>query len=85
MWSRERKLIGSIWLRVICLPVPFAAQSPAHRTLGGSRSRQRLTTVIGNKQCKQPNKQYMKQHLMSKQTVPNDATHRYERVSTRIT
>jgi hypothetical protein len=40
--------------------------------------------VIGNKQHKQINKQYTKQYLMTKQTVPKDSTRHYERVSVRI-
>jgi hypothetical protein len=38
-----------------------------------------------NKQHKQINKQYTKQCLMTKQTVSEDSTHGYERVSARIT
>jgi hypothetical protein len=41
--------------------------------------------VIGNKQCKQINKQYTKQYLLTKKIVPTDATHRYKHVSIRIT
>jgi hypothetical protein len=40
---------------------------------------------MGNKRHNQINKQYTKKCLMTKQTVPKDATHRYQRVSTRIT
>jgi hypothetical protein len=41
--------------------------------------------VIRNKQHNQINKQYTKQCIMTKQTVPKDVTRRYECVSTRIT
>jgi hypothetical protein len=78
VYTRERKRIGSIWSRITCFAVPLAAQSPAHRTLAGSRSHQCLMIVIENKQCKQINKEYIKQYLMSKQTVPKDATRHYE-------
>jgi hypothetical protein len=85
VYTRERKHIGSIWSRITCFAVPLAAQSPARRTLGGSRSHQCLMIAIENKQCKQINKQYIKQYLMSKQTVSKDVTRRYEHVSKRIT
>jgi hypothetical protein len=83
--ERERKHIGSIWSRVTCLDSPLAAQSLALQALGDSRSLRLLTVVIENKQHKQINKQYIKQYLMTKQTVPKDPTHCYERVSERIT
>jgi hypothetical protein len=41
--------------------------------------------VIRNKQHKKINKQYIKQYLITKQTVPKDATHCYEYMSARIT
>jgi hypothetical protein len=41
--------------------------------------------VTRNKQYKQINKQCTKQYLVSKQTAPKDATHRYECVRARIT
>jgi hypothetical protein len=66
---------------VTCLAIPLVAPNPARRTLGGSRSRRRLTTAIENKQCKLINKQY----LITKQIVPKDATRCYECVSVRIT
>jgi hypothetical protein len=84
--EREREHIGSIWSRVTCLALPqAAAQSLARRAPGDSRSLWRLTVAIRNKQHKQIDKQYTKQYLITKQTVPKDATHRYERVSIRIT
>jgi hypothetical protein len=84
--EKEREHIGSIWSRVTCLAVSLvAAQSLERRALGDSRSLRRLTVAIRNKQHKQINKQYMKQCLITKQTVPKDATHCYESVSTRIT
>jgi hypothetical protein len=83
--EREREHIGSIWSRVTCLDCLLATQSLALQALGDSRSLPRLTVVIKNKQYKKINKQYTKQHLMTNQTVPKDATHYYERVSERIT
>jgi hypothetical protein len=76
--------MGSIWSRVTCLALLLAA---AHglALLLDSRSLQLLTVAIGNKQHKQINKQYTKHCLITKQAVPKDATHRYERVSARIT
>jgi hypothetical protein len=85
-YTRERKHIGSIWLRVTFLALPLATpQSLKRRAPGDSRSLRHLTVVIENKQHKKINKQYTKQCLMSKQKVPKDATHCYERVSIRIT
>jgi hypothetical protein len=83
--EREREHIGSIWSRVTCLDFLLAAQSLARQALGDSRSLRLLTVVIGNKQYKKINKQYIKQCLMTNQSVPKDATRCYERVSTRIT
>jgi hypothetical protein len=82
--EREREHIGSICSRVTCLDSSLAAQSLARQALGDSRSLWLLTVVIGNKQYKKINKQYTKQYLMTNQIVPKDATHCYERVSTRI-
>jgi hypothetical protein len=82
--EKEREYIGSIWSRVTCLDSLLAAQSLACQALGDSRSLRLLTVVIGNKQHKKINKQYIKQYLMTNQTVPKDATHCYERVSARI-
>jgi hypothetical protein len=83
--SRERKHIGSIWSRVTCLALQLvAAQSLERRALENSRSYRRITIAIGNKQCKQINKQCIKQYLMTKQIVSIVATHRYEHVSIRI-
>jgi hypothetical protein len=80
--ARERKHIGSMWSRVTCLALPLAAtQSLERRALRDSQCLQRLTIATINKHCKQINKQY----LMTKQTVPIDATHRYEHVGARIT
>jgi hypothetical protein len=83
--EREREHIGSIWSRITCLYSPLATQSLARRALGDSQSLRLLTVVIGNKQHKEINKQYIKQYLITKQTVPKDVTHCYERVSARIT
>jgi hypothetical protein len=83
--EREREHIGSIWSRVTCLDSLLAAQSLALQALGDSRSLRLLTVVIGNKQYKKINKQYIKQYLMASQTVPKYATRCYERVSERIT
>jgi hypothetical protein len=86
VYTRERKHIGSIWSRVTCLSLSLAAaQSLERRAPGDSRSLRRLTVAIGNKQHKKINKQYTKQCIMTKQIVPKDATHRYERVRARIT
>jgi hypothetical protein len=81
----EREHMGSIWSRVTCLDSLLAAQSLARQALGDSQSLRLLTVVIRNKQHKKINKQYTKQYLITKQTVPKDATHCYERVSVRIT
>jgi hypothetical protein len=84
--EREREHIGSIWSRVTCLALPLAvAQSLERRAPGDSQSLRRLTVAIRNKQHKQINKQYTKQCLITKQTVPKDATHHYECVSARVT
>jgi hypothetical protein len=84
--EKEREHIGSIWSRVTCLALSLAvAQSLEHLALGDSRSLRRLTVAIGNKQHKQINKQYTKQCLITKQTVPKDATHHYECMSGTIT
>jgi hypothetical protein len=84
--KREREHIGSIWLRVTCLDsLLAAAQSFARRAPGDSRILWLLTVVIRNKQHKKINKQYIKQYLITKQTVPKDATHCYEYMSARIT
>jgi hypothetical protein len=83
VYTRERKHIGTKWLRVTCLTLPLAtAQSLGSRALENSQSRRRLTIAIEKSNCKKINKQYNKQYLNSNQTVPKDATHRYERVST---
>jgi hypothetical protein len=83
--EREREHIGSIWSRVTCLDSPFAAQSLACQALGDSQSLRLLTVVIENKQYKEINKQYIKQYLMTNQTIPKDSTRCYECVSERIT
>jgi hypothetical protein len=86
VYTRERKKhIGSIWSRVTCPDSPLAAQSLALQALGDSQSLRLLTAVIENKQHKQINKQYIKQYLMTKQTVLKDSTRCYEHVSERIT
>jgi hypothetical protein len=82
--EREREHIGSIWSMITCLDSLLAAQSLARRALGDSRSLRLLTVVTGKKQHKKINKQYIKQYLMTNQTVPKDATRCYERVSARI-
>jgi hypothetical protein len=84
--EREREHIGSIWSRVTCHALQLAAAQSLERQLpGDSQSLWHLTVAIRNKQHKQINKQYTKQCLMTKQTVPQDATRRYEHVSARIT
>jgi hypothetical protein len=84
--EREREHIESIWSRVTCLALPLATgQSLERQAPGDSQSLWRLTVTIGNKQHKQINKQYIKQCLITKQTVPKDATHHYECVSVIIT
>jgi hypothetical protein len=82
--EREREYIGSIGSRVTYLDSLLAAQSLARRALGDCRSLRLLTVVIENKQHKKINKQYIKQYLITKQTIPKDATHCYKRVSVRI-
>jgi hypothetical protein len=68
--EREREHIGSIWSRVTCLAVKLAAaQTLECRDLGDSQSIWCLTIATINKQCKQINKQYTKQYLMTKQIV----------------
>jgi hypothetical protein len=86
MYTTERKHIGSLWSRGTCLALPLAAaQSLEHRALQDSQSLWRLTVAIKNKQHKQINKQYIKKYLITKQTVPTDATRHYEHVGTKIT
>jgi hypothetical protein len=84
MWilEKEREDIGSIWSRITCLSLPLCTtQSLARRAPGDSQNLRLLTVAIENNQHKQINKQYTKQFLITKQTVPKYATHRYERVS----
>jgi hypothetical protein len=84
--EKEREHIGSVSSRITCLALPLsAAQSLARRAPRDSQNLWLLTVVIENKQHKQINKQYTKQFLITKQTVPEDATRRYEHVSARIT
>jgi hypothetical protein len=84
--EKGREHIGSIWSKVTCLALLLvAAQSLEHRASEDSRSFWLLTVAIENKQHKQINKQYNRQCLITKQTVPIDATRCYERVSARIT
>jgi hypothetical protein len=84
--EKEREHIGSIWSRVTCLALPLAtAQNLEHRAPGDSWSVRRLTVSIRNKQHKEINKLYTKKFLITKQTVPKDASRRYECVSLRIT
>jgi hypothetical protein len=86
VYTRERKHIGTKWLRATCLALLMAAaQSLRSQVLEDSQSRWCLTIAIGNKQLQQINKQYTKQYLNSNQIVPKDSTRCYERVSTRIT
>jgi hypothetical protein len=85
VYARERKHIGSTWSRITCLALPLAtAQSLERQALKDSQSLRHLTIAIKNKQYKQINKQYTKQYLLTKQTVPTDATHRYEHVGVKI-
>jgi hypothetical protein len=84
--EKERGHIGLIWSRVTCLALSLAtAQSLERRDPGDSRSLQRLTVATENKYYKQINKQFTKHCLITEQTVSKDVTHRYERVSARIT
>jgi hypothetical protein len=84
--ERERERIGSIWSRGTCHALPLAvAQSLERRAPKHSRSLRLLTVAIGNKQHKQINKQYTKQCIITKQTVPKDDTHCNECMSVRIT
>jgi hypothetical protein len=85
VYTRERKHIASIRSSVSCLALPLAAsQSLEHRALEDSQSPRCLTIATGNKQCKQINKQYIKQYLVTKKIVPTDATHHYEHMGVRI-
>jgi hypothetical protein len=84
--EREREHIGSIWFRVTCLTLLLAAaQSLERQAPGDSQSLRCLTVATGNKRYEQINKQHIKQCLITKQTVPKDATHRYKHMSARIT
>jgi hypothetical protein len=83
--EREREHIGSIWSRVTCLDSLLATQSLARQALGDSRSFWLLMVVIGNKQYKKINKEYIKQYIMTNQTVLKDSTRCYESVSERST
>jgi hypothetical protein len=48
--ARDRKHIGTKWLRVTCLALPLAVgQSLRSQALEDSQSRQRLTITIRNK------------------------------------
>jgi hypothetical protein len=70
---------------VTCLALPLAAaQSLKRRVLEDSQSLRRLMIVTENKQCKQINKQYTLQYLLTKQKVPTHATHRYKQVCAKI-
>jgi hypothetical protein len=70
---------------VTCPALPLAtAQSLKRRALEDSQSLRRLMIVTENKQCKQINKQYTLQYLLTKQKVPTDATHRYKQVCAKI-
>jgi hypothetical protein len=84
--EREWEHIGSIWSRFTSLALPLATTESLERWApGDSASLRRPMVAIRNKQHKQINKQYNKQCLMTKQTVPKYATHLYEHVSARIT
>jgi hypothetical protein len=84
--EREREHIGLIWSRVTYLALLLAAaQSLARQASRDFCSLRLLTVAIANKQHKQKNKQYIKQCLITKQTVSKDASRCYERVSARIT
>jgi hypothetical protein len=51
VYTRERKHIGSTWLRVTCLTLPLAAaQSLQHRALEDSQNHRHLMIVAENKQ-----------------------------------
>jgi hypothetical protein len=68
VYTRGRKHIGTKWSRVTCLALPLAAaQSLGSQVLEDSQSHCRQMIVIGNKQLKQINKQYIKQYLNSNQ------------------
>jgi hypothetical protein len=72
VYTRERKHSGVKWSRVTCLALSLAAaQCLEGQAFGDSQSRQSLTIVIGNKQCKQINKQYTKQYLLTKKNSTN--------------
>jgi hypothetical protein len=75
VYTWERKHIGSMWSMITCLALPLAAApSLGYRALEDSRSHRLLTIGTENKHCKQINKQYTKQYLMTNQTIPIDAT-----------
>jgi hypothetical protein len=86
VYTIERKHIGTKWSSVTCLALALAAdQSLGSHVLEDSESSRRLTIATGNKQLQTKNKQYTKQYLKTKQTIPKDATHRYELGSAKIT
>jgi hypothetical protein len=71
VYTRERKHFETKWSRVTCLALPLAAaQSLGSQALEDSQCRRCLTIATENKHY---------------QTLPKDDTHRYERVSERIT
>jgi hypothetical protein len=84
MWTRERKHIGSIWSRALALLSCLLLKVLEVKFF-------KILKVIGaywrqseTSKYKQINKQYTKHHLLTKQIVSTDATHRYEHVGTRI-
>jgi hypothetical protein len=86
VYTRERKHIGSIWSRVTCLALTLAAAKIIeHQALRDSHSLWRLMKATQNRQVQTNKILYIKQFLITKQTIPTNATHRYEHVGTRIT
>jgi hypothetical protein len=79
VYTRERKRAHMInMVKVTCFALPLAAaQSLERQAHGDSRSLRRLMVAIRNKQLKQINKQYIKQCLIIKETIPKDVTHCY--------
>jgi hypothetical protein len=65
VYTRERKHIGTKWLKVTCLAFLLAAdQSLGSQVLEDYESRWRLTIAIRNKKLQQINKQYNKQYII---------------------
>jgi hypothetical protein len=71
VYTRERKHIWSIWSRLTCLALPLAAaQSLERRAPEDSQSLRCLTVAVGKKQWRKINKQYTKQYVTTKKTIP---------------